>query len=80
MANENHTPEFLTDDQLHDLVIIIRDQFGIGLPTDELEESISLVLEDVPGFELVSTQTIQRVINQVRRYYDDADQNRIQEN
>ena len=80
MANKNHFQKPLTDDQLHEVSIIILDLYGIGLPKDELEDSIALVLEDVPGFELVSTQTIQRVIDQVRRYYDDAYQNRIQEN
>ncbi len=79
MANENHSQAFLSDDQLQELTIIIVDQYGNGLPKNELEESIALVLEDVPGFELVSTQTIQQVIEQVRRYYDDGHQHRINE-
>ena len=73
MANENHIQEFLTDDQLHDLAIIILDQFGAGLPTAELEESISLVLEDVPGIEMESHQFFLSVIHQIKElYYGDS--------
>lgn len=80
MANKSRNHEKLTNDQLHELAIIILDVYGSGLPKCELEESIALVLEDVPGFELASTQTIQRVISQVRRYYDDEIHRRNQEN
>ena len=80
MVKRNHIQEKLNDVQLHELAIIILDVYGSGLPKDELEESIALVLEDIPGFELATTQTIQRVISQVRRYYDDEVHRRNQEN
>lgn len=79
MVNRTIDYEILNDDQLHGLAITVLDLYGVGLPMEELEESIALVLEDVPGFELASTQTIQYVINQVRRYYDDTDQFQIHE-
>jgi hypothetical protein len=79
MANENPNHKFLTEDQLHQLAIVVIDMYGAGLPRDELEESIALVLENVPGYELASTRTIRRVVDQVSRYYDDTIQSRVQE-
>jgi len=72
MTNESLIhPESLSDDQLDQLVRFLIDEFGIGLSGDELDESIGLVMENIPGFELVSTQTVHRLVNQIRSRYDD---------
>ena len=52
MTNETLIhPESLSDDQLDQLVRFLIDEFGIGLSGDELDESIGLVMENIPGFE-----------------------------
>jgi hypothetical protein len=72
MTNETLIqPESLSDDQVHELVRFLIDEFGIGLSGDELDESIGLVMENILGIELVSTQTVHRLVNQIRSQYDD---------
>ena len=72
MTNETLIqPESLSEDQLDQLVRFLIDEFDVGLSRDELDESIGLVMENIPGFELVSTQTIHRLVNQIRSRYDD---------
>ena len=72
MTNESLIhPESLSDDQFDQLVRFLIDEFGVGLSGDELDESIRLVMENIPGFELVSTQTIHRLVDQIRSRYDD---------
>jgi hypothetical protein len=58
-----------TQEQVRSLSKYIVDVYGTGLPEEELVESISVVLEDIPGFELESNQSIQHVINQIRNQY-----------
>ena len=71
MTNETLIhPESLSDDQLDQLVRFLIDEFGVGLSGDELDESIGLVMENIPGFELVSTQTIHQWVNQIRSRYE----------
>ena len=72
MANQKHSDCFLDNEQVHELVTFVIEQFGIGLSGDELTESIYLVLEDVPGIEVESDQAIHRLINQVRNLYHDT--------
>ena len=67
---------FLSDDQIHELVDVVIEQFGTGLSGNELVESIRLVMEDIPGIEMESTQEIQCVVNQIRSHYHDQHQNR----
>lgn len=69
MATKNHSESFLTQEQFNSLVEFIIDEYGTGLPEEELVESTLVVLEDVPGFEVVSNQSIQHVINQIRNQY-----------
>ena len=63
--------EPLSDDQIHELVRYIIDEFGIGLSPEELGESIGVVMENVPGLELASTREIQHLTKLIRRQYDD---------
>ena len=49
----------------------IIEEFGSGLSQEELDESIGVVMENVPGLETESTQEIQRLIESIRRKYDD---------
>ena len=72
MANETSMYDYLTKDQINDLSKYIVDMYGTDLPLDELNESIYLVLENVPGTEVLSTQKIQSLIIQIRnQYYDE---------
>jgi hypothetical protein len=72
MANED---EFhlrrLSLNQINDLVRYIIDEFGCGLSQEELDESIGVVMENVPGLETQSTLEIKRVIDSLRRKYHD---------
>ena len=72
MANEDEfNPDQLSVDQIEELVRHIIDEFGSGLSLEELDESIGVVMENVPGLELESTQEIQRLVESIRRKYDD---------
>ena len=69
MTSRNQSNCFLTDDQIHEFVNVVIDQFGTGLSGNELVESIYLVMESVPGIETESTQEIHCVVNQIRNLY-----------
>jgi len=76
MANEDEFhPDQLSVGQIEDLVRYIIDEFGSGLSPEELDESIGVVMENVPGLELESTQEIQRLVESIRRKYDDEIRN-----
>ena len=62
-------------DQIEELVRYIVDEFGSGLSLEELDESIGVVMENVPGLELESTQELQRLVESIRRIYDDEIRN-----
>ena len=72
MANQKHIECFLSNEQISELVTFVIDQFGIDLSGDELNESICLALEDVPGIEGESDQDIHRLLIQVRNLYHDT--------
>ena len=76
MTSRNQSNCFLTDDQIHEFVNVVIDQFGTGLSEDELFESIYLVMESVPGIEMESTQEIHCVVNQIRNLYHDQHEDR----
>ncbi len=57
------------DEQVQQLVDVIIDEFGTQLVECDLVESILLVLENVPGFELTTEQPILSVINLIRSKY-----------
>jgi hypothetical protein len=67
--------ETLSEDQICELVKYIIDEFGSGLSQEELDESIGVVMENVPGLELESTQELQRLVESIRRKYDDEIRN-----
>ena len=71
MVNQNSNQWFLTNDQIQEIVNAVTDQRGFDLPKDELDNAIRLVLEDIPGIEIVSTQDIHQVINQIMNSYND---------
>jgi hypothetical protein len=63
MANEDEFhPERLSVDPIERLVRYIIDEFGSGLSQEELDESIRVVMENVPGIELESTPEIERLL------------------
>jgi hypothetical protein len=69
MANEEPYPSLLTQEQIILLSEYVADAYGSDLSEEELVESILVVLEDIPGFESVSSQSVQCVINQIRNQY-----------
>ena len=71
MANQKHNQCFLTNKQIHELSSVVTEQYGFDLPRDELADAIRLVLEDIPGIEIVSTQEIHHVTNLIRNLYND---------
>lgn len=71
MVNQKHSQCFLTNYQIQELSDVVTEQFGSDLPRDELVDAIRLVLEDIPGIEIVSTQEIHHVTNLIRNLYND---------
>ena len=65
VLDEHH----LTEQQIYDLAIIVFEENGACLSSDELDEQIALLLEDVAGFEMASAKAVRRVINQIRNHY-----------
>ena len=69
----NHEPfsvkTDLTEQQIHDLAMIVFEESGACLTGDELDEHIHLLLEDVSGFETASDKTVRRVITNIRNHY-----------
>lgn len=70
MVNQKHIQCFLTNDQMQEISNVVTDQFGFDLPKDELIDAIRLVLENIPGIEIVSTQEIHHVTNLIRNLYN----------
>jgi len=69
----NHEPfsvkTDLTEQQIHDLAMIVFEESGACLTGDELDEQVALILEDVAGFETASDEAVRRVINEIRNHY-----------
>jgi len=63
----------LSTDQQKTLINIISDQFGPGLSFDEFADQELLLLEDIPGFKMISDSESQSVINQLWSYYHGPD-------
>ena len=62
----------LTENQLTDIVDMIVDDYGSRLTGGEVSEVIGLILENVPGFETVDSQTLTQTINEIRKRYDES--------
>ena len=63
----------LSTDQQKTLVEIISDQFGHNLSFDEFSDQVLLLLEDIPGFEVITDSESQTIINQLWSYYHGPD-------
>ncbi len=61
----------LSEEQIQELARYIIDEFGMGLSREELDESIGVVMENIPGLELASTHEIRQLTQLIRRQYDD---------
>jgi len=73
MADKNSINEFVSLNQIKELSLYILEVYGTDLPLEELNESIYLVMEDVPGIESISVQEIQLLNSQIRnQYYDET--------
>jgi hypothetical protein len=61
----------LTNNQLNDIVSLIVDEHGTLLSGGEVSEITGLILENIPGFELVDSSVLTQTINEIRnRYYE----------
>ena len=69
MANEKPINTCLNDNQVNELSNYIIDMYGTDLSLEELNESIYLVMENITGMEVESTQIIQSLISQIRNQY-----------
>ena len=67
--------EPLSGEQIQELARYIIDEFGTGLSREELDESIGVVMENIPGLELASTREIRQLTKSIRRQYDDEIRN-----
>ena len=71
MENKKFNNSNFSNEQIFDLSQTIIETYGSDLSPNDLSESINLILEDIPGVELISTQEIQLLISQIReQYYD----------
>ena len=59
----------LSENQLISIVGLIVDGYGCRLTTDEVTEVIGLILEDMPGLEAIDSQSLNQVIDDLRRRY-----------
>lgn len=72
MAKDKSIANRFTNNQVKELTKHIIESCGYELPSNELNESIYLALENVPGVELISTRRIQLLTTQIRnQYYDE---------
>ena len=62
------TMSLLTENQQTDIVEMIMDDYGSRLTGGEVFEITGLILENIPGFEMVDSNTLTRVINDVGTY------------
>ena len=62
----------LTENQLTDIVGMIVDDYGSRLTGGEVSEVIGLILENIPGFETVDSETLTDQINEIRNRYDES--------
>jgi hypothetical protein len=69
MTTKKHYQSSLSQDQISTLTEFVIDMYGVGLSESELNESISVVLEDVSGIELESSESTQYLMNQIRNQY-----------
>jgi len=71
MTHPDHYKSKLSREQVISLSEFITEMYGSGLSKSELIETILVVLEDIPGLELMSNQSEQCQINQIKeKYYD----------
>jgi len=69
MTNINQSHEFLTSTQIASLTTAVIEIHGANLSEVDLIDSISLMLESIPGIEIESPHSIQCSINQIRCKY-----------
>ena len=62
----------LNENQLADIVGMIVADYGSRLTGGEVSEVIGLILENIPGFETVDSQTLTQTINEIRKRYDES--------
>ena len=73
MNHEITTRTELSIDQQKTLVEIINDQSGQHLSFDDFADQVSLLLEDISGFEVITDSESQILINQLWSYYHGPD-------
>lgn len=61
--------ESLTIEQNQKLIQIVDEDFGVGLTRDEFGEAVLSLFENIPGFETVSPDQTQAIVNQLWRIY-----------
>jgi hypothetical protein len=73
MNYEIANPTELSVDQVKTLVNIISDQFGTSLSIEDFADQVSMLFEDISGFEMISDSESRSIINQLWSYYHGPD-------
>ena len=69
-SQERKKWETLTDDQRNMLLAIVETLMGSYLMHDHFAETMSRLLEDVPGLEILSESKRARFVNELWREYE----------
>ena len=69
MENKKLINNNFSDDQIGELSQSIIEIYGSDLPPDDLNELINMILENISGIELISTQETQLLISQIKEKY-----------
>ena len=69
MENKKIINNNFSDDQICELSQSVIEIYGSDLSVNQLDESIYLILENISGMELISTQEIQLLISQIKEKY-----------
>ena len=69
MVNRKPAKKCLRKDQQKMIVEIVTEESGPNLGNDEFGDRVLLLLEDVAGFETISTRDSKRIVQQLWRHY-----------
>jgi len=69
MKSYSFINNLLSEIQIKELSNTVLYMYGNDLSLDELTESIYLLMENIPGIDLISTQKLQSINSQIRNQY-----------
>jgi len=60
---DSQSPHTLSDDELSRLVVIVVDQFGMGLTRKEFNDVVLALFENIAGLETIPVTTARQYLN-----------------